>query len=375
MYARGSQSQLEMQVKNLEQQIAEQQRRIEQRRKERAAHVRSRELERTLSSQQVAALASRPVEVEVQTIPTEFQGTEEESAEQDVHYLFGAGKKKGKGKKRARARAEAEQQISELKEQLRELQETERTEAEEAQQTEHQATLERVMRTQGGALPAEGESDMGFDIRDFGGTFDYDCCCLKDYSMVETSPRTLTGSRFPAYYGETNRVLYADAHDGRDLRRRLNDYYRWAKATGSPTPEDVLADVVYNTVREDCGCCHDEHDYDCNCCAKDNAYDAAFNQPGRLPAGPFFSSSWVDAKLGDLPEGTYGMVDTGKRPFQVTINRNVDLPRAQVSFAHEMLHVMNDLHKLGLPHDQLHNAAVMLVGEVLPGLVELSRLS
>jgi hypothetical protein len=107
----------------------------------------------------------------------------------------------------------------------------------------------------------------------------------------------------------------------------------------------------------------------CSACASGGAkLDAAFASPEALPAGEFFKSSWVTASLTDLPEGTYGMVRTGKRPFEVSINRNVELPRAQVSFAHEMMHVLDDLLKLNISHEQIHHIAVMLVGEVLPGL-------
>ena len=57
----------------------------------------------------------------------------------------------------------------------------------------------------------------------------------------------------------------------------------------------------------------------------------------------------------------------------MSINRNVALPRAQVSYAHEMMHALDDLLKLNLSHDQVHSAATMLVGEVLPGLNALTE--
>lgn len=363
-------------INQLKQQIAAQERRIEQRRREREETRRARELERTLQAQQVASIAraSQPRTIEVAFEP-EY---EEEELEQDVHYsLFR--KKKG-GKKKRKRRLEAESELAELQEQLRSLIEQEAEEERQWKEQQHAATLERVMRVAsgtGGMAPLEEYDSMGIGLSDFnGGRFDASCCCKApsyDYTLLETDPKLFTGAPEFDEEEEENRIIYVTGGLFKPLIDRLEDYEAWASEHGAPTPEEVLADIV-NFTRKDChGCCPDEHDYDCSCCEHKDAYDAAFQNTGRLPEGPFFSSSWVEAKLGDLPEGTYGMVNTGAKPFQVTINRNVDLPRAQVSFAHEMLHVINDLNKLELPHSQLHNAAVMLVGEVLPGLNALTE--
>jgi hypothetical protein len=55
------------------------------------------------------------------------------------------------------------------------------------------------------------------------------------------------------------------------------------------------------------------------------------------------------------------------------MNESTPLPRAQVSFAHETLHVLNDLFKWNLPHNTIHHAAGLLVTEVLPGLNAMTR--
>jgi len=380
LFARVTVATLAEKATALRSQIAEQERRMEAKRRSRAQMTRSRELERTLAAQQVAAVAraSQPMITEVYNEPEYGYAEESEVAEpiydRDVYYsLFGGSK--GKGKKRRRAkqkRASAEEEVAELTEQLRALKEAERAEETETQEAEHASTLERVMRLAGSSnFPASDPEHMGLGMDAFnGGLFSADCCCsnkhtdASGYQLVSLAPTAFTGR---PVYDERGPILVGGSPTG-SLSSRLKRYRDWANTTGHLHPEDVLVDIVLNTEHEDCGCCKDTHDYDCTCCQHKDQHDAAFGVSGRLPAGPFFNSSWVDAKLGDLPEGTFGMVDTGKRPFAVTINRNVELPRAQVSFAHEMLHVMNDLHKLGLPHDQLHNAAVMLVGEVLPGL-------
>jgi hypothetical protein len=378
LFQRVSAKTMQQEITSLEQQIAEKKRSMERRRQSRASTARSRELERTLAAQQTLAMASQPIEVAIETVPAEFETVENEQG--DIHYFFGKKRKSGKKKRRLAAeqlRQETEEALAAKKEELRALQEQEQSEEASVQEAEHASTIERVMRsaTMGGGEPPVGDPSLqGFGMDSFNHVFDTACCCkgsntAMDYELLNTSPASLTGyarMTHPSY--DDNRVIYVNGGTFAPLEDRLANYTAWAVANDAPLPTDMLLDLAINTALDCQGCCKDERDYDCACCLQRDYYDAAFQAEGRLPAGPFFSSTWVDARLADMPDGTYGMVDTGSKPFKVTINRNVELPRAQVSFAHEMLHVMNDLHKLGLPHDQLHNAAVMLVGEVLPGL-------
>jgi hypothetical protein len=142
--------------------------------------------------------------------------------------------------------------------------------------------------------------------------------------------------------------------DDQRFRRLVSRYNTTARRERYPTVDDVLADALNfasTPLLNDC---------DCNGCANSRVLH---------DAEPFFESSWVRARFeNDMPNGLFGQVDVSRRPFEVKINRNVPLPRAQVSFTHEMLHTFDRMLKLNLPHEQIHSAAVMLVSEVLPGL-------
>jgi hypothetical protein len=368
---------------------------IERRTKEKVERSRrsqqleqARTLERALSAAQVAAITSSLAEPEIEPIYIMAPPQPEASESEDVHYAFGKHKKKREKAKRAQQALEAEQQaeIDSLASQLRELEQGSQEEERLEREAEHARTLERVMSISrlGGSGSTAIDPMMyspavnpyapasyggGMNPALFSGMYDQQCCCRRDEYIGATSPRLLTGRPRTDL---RPRTLFVFGGPKASFSARLADYRAHAIEHHLPFPESVLLDMLQNTVPVCCPNCH--HDaIDCRCCRKDIVMDAAFLSRNGLPRGPFFSSSWVDATLDDMPDGTYGMVDTGRRPFKVTINRNVELPRAQVSFAHEMLHTMDDLLKLGLPHSQLHNAAVLLVSEVLPGLNALNQ--
>jgi hypothetical protein len=98
-----------------------------------------------------------------------------------------------------------------------------------------------------------------------------------------------------------------------------------------------------------------------------------FELPGSRPNGKFFSSSWFTAELGPLPGAIFGQVDLGRRPFTVTINNKKTDARSEVSFIHEMLHILNSLFKLNMTHEQVHCAAPFLVSEVIPAYLAFQR--
>jgi hypothetical protein len=85
-----------------------------------------------------------------------------------------------------------------------------------------------------------------------------------------------------------------------------------------------------------------------------------------LPAGRAFASNAFTVDIGDLPLGVYGEVDLGARPFRMTLNRRVKVPRMFASFSHEAFHIMDALFKLNLTHEQVHALGVYLAQEVMP---------
>jgi hypothetical protein len=148
--------------------------------------------------------------------------------------------------------------------------------------------------------------------------------------------------------------------DEETLRLAVAAFDRFAQRYGYPLVRDVFPDVLeglehISTVLNDGSAC-------CSKCAADIKFDEE----------RFYESSWFKAALADLPTGEgrtlFGQVDMSRRPFDVKINNKLELPRAQIAFAHEALHTLDETMKWGLTHEQIHDAAVMLVGEVLPGL-------
>jgi hypothetical protein len=156
------------------------------------------------------------------------------------------------------------------------------------------------------------------------------------------------------------KVIYGPMTSDADFRERLQEYDDDALDEGGPTVEMVLTDAI-STLNH-----RARFQYDCECggtcagCSKPSMY--------LHDEEPFFRSSWVSARYADLPHGLVGRVNVSARPFEVEISRSAPLPRAQVSFVHELLHTFDNMLKLNLPHEQIHNMAAMLVSEVLPGL-------
>lgn len=105
----------------------------------------------------------------------------------------------------------------------------------------------------------------------------------------------------------------------------------------------------------------------------DACYDHAFWRRDTFTPGIFFNSSWFTGRLEPMGDNDAGYIDVSSRPFEIVINSNYAVPRAQVAFAHEALHALNELQKLNLSHEQVHNTAIMLASEVLPGMMALNR--
>jgi Zn-dependent peptidase ImmA (M78 family) len=78
-------------------------------------------------------------------------------------------------------------------------------------------------------------------------------------------------------------------------------------------------------------------------------------------------------RLEPLADDLYGQVLVDHKPFIVTINANMTMPRIQISFIHELLHVYCEMYKVSLSHEQLHVLSVLLTNDILPGVRALER--
>jgi len=92
-----------------------------------------------------------------------------------------------------------------------------------------------------------------------------------------------------------------------------------------------------------------------------------------LRTGPFFTTPLFNAILEPMPEQDFGQVDLSRKPYVITLNARMTYPRVQLSLVHEMLHVLDEMHKLNLPHDAIHELAIMLVDDVLPAVSALAE--
>lgn len=260
--------------------------------------------------------------------------------------------------------------------------------AEEEEYEEENEDIPETMAENQNQVDADGFSLDGPDYR-----LDR-CCNACSHQERKRSRRRVKRNLRRRYLDYQSSVLATDALLAYDSERSvpyevlLADYNRRADANGWPYPDEVLADLIEYTrpadntpslaVVEDSGCCKlckpgAFTDACCKACVHNDEFDGdQFVKRNNLPAGNFFRSSWVDATLADLPDGLFGQIDTSSRPFKVLINRHVQTPRAQLAFAHEGMHMVDSLLKLGLSHDKVHSLATMLVSEVLPGLNALS---
>jgi hypothetical protein len=94
---------------------------------------------------------------------------------------------------------------------------------------------------------------------------------------------------------------------------------------------------------------------------------------GSTKNGTFYESNIVNAVLEPLDGDLFGQVDVSGKPFQITINSRMAYPRVQLSFIHELLHVMTEMQKINIPHHAIHELAFLIMDEVLPGLEALAR--
>jgi hypothetical protein len=154
-------------------------------------------------------------------------------------------------------------------------------------------------------------------------------------------------------------------------RALKNDWYSARRSEfAGPAAKLLTEDIITNTYRrlkrQRAG---EENDFDAGGCSVCD-YGRSFN-PTMHDGEPFYKSSWFEASFEDLGEGNYGVIDVNSKPFKLRINNNAPQPRQVVSFAHETLHALNYMLKLGMSHEQLHDFAFILVSEVFPGIAAL----
>lgn len=85
--------------------------------------------------------------------------------------------------------------------------------------------------------------------------------------------------------------------------------------------------------------------------------------------GTVYKSNWIEVEYTELPHGRYGQVLLTNRPFKIQINNRASKGRSEVSLMHEIVHVMDQLYKLNLTHERVHDIATFMVNEAVPAVV------
>jgi hypothetical protein len=80
--------------------------------------------------------------------------------------------------------------------------------------------------------------------------------------------------------------------------------------------------------------------------------------------GVFYRSPLVVASLSDdLASGVFGQIEFADMPYKISIARRAGQGRARIALAHELAHLANRVHKLGLNHDKVHALGVFYATE------------
>jgi hypothetical protein len=120
----------------------------------------------------------------------------------------------------------------------------------------------------------------------------------------------------------------------------------------------VNASLPYRKVARDVPCDHS---------------NTIFRRSGNLKNGTFYETPLFTARLAPVKGNTFGYVDLNTRPFEITLNSGMAYPRIQMSFVHEVLHVLMEMHKINLPHETLHELALMITNDLMPGVSALAQ--
>jgi len=115
------------------------------------------------------------------------------------------------------------------------------------------------------------------------------------------------------------------------------------------------------------------HDARCVCDAC--VSDAFERQAGCSPARDFYVTPTTRSSLVPLAKGEYGRTYLDERPFRVEVSTDATIERQRLALTHELLHVYDEVHKLGIGHDQLHSLAYYILSEVMPGVAKLEEIA
>jgi len=87
----------------------------------------------------------------------------------------------------------------------------------------------------------------------------------------------------------------------------------------------------------------------------------------------FYRTPAFTAMLEPMGDDDFGQVDLSLQPFEITLNSRMEYPRVRMSMVHEMLHILTEMHKINLSHEALHEVALLIVNDILPGLGALAE--
>jgi len=186
-----------------------------------------------------------------------------------------------------------------------------------------------------------------------------------------------------SYLEDGPETTYAHHHQGTSLRQsRIKSGAAIVKPRSMMTRDEQMNDFIY-TLAESAPSFYErerelynDEEYDHSHVSKHcDCEQSSFWVPDNdsRQSGLVYSGSNIKVVSGDLPPGVYGQVDLASRPFEITIARNITMPRALMSVAHEGVHLMDNIYKLGLSHERVHDLGVYLATEIIPAYNALAK--
>jgi len=143
------------------------------------------------------------------------------------------------------------------------------------------------------------------------------------------------------------------------------DLYQEGQVDPNYDPGIMYSGLDFTTIAADCSVCDASVHYD-----QEDGFWAFPN--GKT--GEFYHSNLIDARLTPIPGRVHGRTFLDAMPYRVEINSATSKGRAQLAASHEFVHIMDQVYKLGLSHDQVHALGNFLVTEALPGINKLNQL-
>ena len=91
----------------------------------------------------------------------------------------------------------------------------------------------------------------------------------------------------------------------------------------------------------------------------------------RLGHLPKARTGIVDLRPVRMDQRIHGLIDLNSFPFKIAVNAGSLPARQRVTLVHEILHAIDHMYKLKLPHASLHVLSVQFMAEILPILEKL----